>query len=283
MKTQLLKISDNIFDRLYDSFESTKGFRIISSLLIFVFLISLLIAQINVWFKFPPEYAAILPTDYFDAIELTFRLLLGIEVLGMVFVLAHSVSKSVAKQFEILSLILLRQAFKEFSKYDIFHNWADALQPISYMLSDAIGALIIFIGIFYYLKIQKHQTISCSIEQSKRYKSVKKLLALSMIVVFISIAVYDLFHFISTGEQIEFFLLFYTILVFTDILLVIISLRYNHSYAVVFRNSALAVATVFIRLALSAPRYFDAALGIIAVGFVILTGLFYNKYRNQFP
>ena len=72
MKEQILKISDNIFDKLYSSFESIKGFRFISSLLSFVFLISLAIAQLNQWFTFRPEYSAILPTDYFDAIEVTF-------------------------------------------------------------------------------------------------------------------------------------------------------------------------------------------------------------------
>ena len=150
------------------------------------------------------------------------------------------------------------------------------------MMSDAFGALIIFMGIFYYLKIQKHQTLSCSVEMNNRFKSVKKLLALSMMLVFVLIAFYDLWHFINTGKQIEFFKIFYTVLVFIDILLVIISLRYNHSYAVVFRNSALAVATVFIRLALSAPHYYDAAIGVVAMGFVILTGLFYNKFWDVF-
>ena len=208
--------------------------------------------------------------------------MLGIEILAMVFVLAYSVSKAVAKQFEILSLILLRQTFKEFSKYDVFHNWSDAIEPIGYMMSDAFGVLIIFVGVFYYLKIQKHQTISCSAQMNKRFISVKKLLALFMIIIFVSIGIYDLGFYINTGEQIEFFRIFYTILVFMDIFIVIISLRYNHSYAVVYGNSALAVATVFIRLALQAPHYFDAAIGIVAVGFVIVTGLFYNKYRETF-
>ncbi|MEA2043675.1 MAG: hypothetical protein U9N85_14130 [Bacteroidota bacterium] len=279
MKTKILQISSKIFDKLYKAYESPKGFKFISTGLVFVFVSSLVLTQLNNWFEFSASVSKFMPTNYFDAVEITFHLLLAVEILGMVFVLAYSVSKSVAKQFEILALILLRSAFKEFSKYDIISHWDTALTPVSYMLSDAFGALIIFVGVFYYLKIQKHQKITCTYETGNRYTAVKKMLALIMIVVFASIAVYDLGFYFSTGNQLEFFHIFYTILIFTDILLVIISLRYNHSFAVVFRNSALAVAVVFIRIALSAPPYFNAGIGALSLGFVILTGIYYNKFR----
>lgn len=281
MKQSIIQFTERVFDKLYGIYESPKGFRFISAFLVVIFLAALAVSYLNIMGWLPKSWG-FLPSNFFDAVEIVFRLLLAIEILGMVFVLAHSVSKSVAKQFEILSLILLRQAFKEFSQYDIMHHWDEAFEPISYMFSDAFGALIIFIGIYYYLKIQQHRTICLSPQQNRHYTALKKIISLLMIAVFAGIAIYDLIYYIQTGEQIEFFLIFYTILIFTDILLVIISLRYNHSYAVVFRNSALAVATVFIRLALSAPRYLDAAIGILALGFAIVTGIFYNKFRNSF-
>jgi hypothetical protein len=49
----------------------------------------------------------------------------------------------------------------------------------------------------------------------------------------------------------------------------LISLRYNISFPVVFRYFGFAVATVLIRLALTAPRVIDAALGVVATLFAI--------------
>ena len=46
---------------------------------------------------------------------------------------------------------------------------------------------------------------------------------------------------VTLGERVE---PFYTLLVFADILVVLLSMRYSASYQVVFRNSGLAVATM---------------------------------------
>ena len=78
-----------------------------------------------------------------------------------------------------------------------------------------------------------------------------------------------------TGEEQSFFEIFYTLLIFADILIVLISLRYSVAYPVVFRYFGFAVATVMIRLALTAPRVVDAALGVTATLFAIgLTWVF---------
>jgi hypothetical protein len=48
----------------------------------------------------------------------------------------------------------------------------------------------------------------------------------------------------------------------TDVLIMLISLGYSGSYPVVFRSFGFAVATVLIRLALMAPPYVNALLGL---------------------
>jgi hypothetical protein len=71
------------------------------------------------------------------------------------------------------------------------------------------------------------------------------------------------------GLQGEFFESFYSVLVLADILVVLVSLRYSPSYLVMFRNSGLAVAAVLLRVALSAPPYANAALGLAAALFTL--------------
>jgi len=275
----MLNYSDKIFDTLYHNFESTKGFRLISTTLAVFFALFLVLIQSNRLGWLPAPVSEHISLNYFFAIELVFKLLLAIEVIGMIFILSHSVSEAIAKQFEILSLILLRQTFKEFSKFEIPINLESSFKPVTYMLSDAFGALFIFFGILIFLKIQQHRSITKTETEQRRFISVKKLLAVAMIFTLISIAFYDLIVFLTRGEEFDFFSVFYSILIFVDILIVIISLRYSHSYPVVFRNSGYAVATVFIRLALSAPHYYDAMLGVVSVSFIILLSLVYNRFE----
>jgi hypothetical protein len=269
---------DTIFDKLYKRFESVKSFRIISTLLVLIFILSILAVFINNNFNLPENISSNLSNSYFFAVESVFSLLLAIEIIEMVFVLAHSVTESIAKQFEIFSLILLRQAFKEFSTIDLPIDIHAVITPITYILSDIFGALIIFGGILIFVKMQKHMKISSSDIDNKHFTIAKKGLALFMFVAFVGIGFYDIFLYLTHNHPFTFFTMFYGILVFTDILIVIISLRYSHLYCVVFRNTGFAIATILIRFALSLPRYFDAMAGILAVVFVIGVSFVYNKY-----
>lgn len=73
-----------------------------------------------------------------------------------------------------------------------------------------------------------------------------------------------------------FFEVFYTVLVFSDVLIVLISLRYSSDYRIVFRNSGSAAATILIRLALTAPPYVELLLGLGAAGFALALSVAYN-------
>jgi hypothetical protein len=60
----------------------------------------------------------------------------------------------------------------------------------------------------------------------------------------------------------SFFETLYTVLVFADLTIVFLSLRHSFSYESVFRSSGYAVVTVLIRIALTAPPYLNAGLGV---------------------
>jgi len=279
MKDKFLTFSFTVFDKISKKFESPKGFNIISSGLAIIFIVSLFIAFVNINFNLPESIAYLLPDNYFFAVEITFTILLAVEIIEMVFILAHSVTDSVAKQFEILSLILLRQAFKEFSNIDMPIEIVSIIQPATYILSDIFGALFIFAGVLIFKKMQKHRVITSNDEDSYKFTALKKALALFMLAAFIIIGIYDIALYIDGAEQFQFFTMFYSLLIFTDILIVIISLRYSHLYCVVFRNTGFAIATILIRFALSLPRYYDTAMGILSIIFVILITYVYNKFE----
>jgi hypothetical protein len=67
-----------------------------------------------------------------------------------------------------------------------------------------------------------------------------------------------------------------TVLIFSDVLILLISLRYSTNSAVVFRNAGFAASTVIIRLALTAPAFINVLLGVASVAFALALSLAYR-------
>lgn len=280
MKTNIYFLLAKLFDKLQNYWEGRKNHRIVGSILVASFVLSLLFSLLDYLEVLPPEIAKIGTANRYFAIHVAFTLLLISEIIGLVFALARSVSSSLLKQFEIFSLILLRSAFKHFGELVPTTDWSITMEPILAMLTDAFGALIIFVIILAISKIQKHNPITSDPTDQTRFVLFKKSSAILLIVLFVVSGITDIVFYFRNEELFDFFTNFYNILIFNDILLVLISLRYNNSFLVVFRNSAFAVATLIIRMALTAPPYFNAILGILGTLFGLGVVYFYNKYAS---
>jgi hypothetical protein len=268
----------NFYNKIERYWEGDKNHRILGSFIVITFLLSLLLIFLNRLGLIHSWFAAYIPTKYFSAIVYAFMVLLVFEIFSMIFVLPGSVSGSMLKQFEIFSLILLRDVFKNIESFPEPVSWGHMTDSIIPMALDAAGALLIFIGIYYIRKMQLHRTITPDKKKQNQFREIKKILSLILIIVFTGLAAYDIVLFFRHSELFEMFTLFYTILIFFDILIVLISLRYNLSYRVLFRNSAFAIATIMLRFSLTAPAYYKAGLGVASVIFVLILTYFYSKY-----
>ncbi len=271
-----------LFDALQAWWNGPRRQRLSGSALVGTFLVALAAIEARRQGWLPPGFAAAVPTSHFYAIDLAFTLLLVLGVIGVVFSLAHSVSESLGKQLEIFSLILLRQTFKELSTFREPIAWSDVSDSIGRMTADAAGALAVFalVGLFY--RLQRRRPITADAGETESFVRAKKTVALVLLLCFALIGAADLKYAVTGGEVFNFFEAFYTLLVVSDILLVLISLRYSSTYRVVFRNSGFAVATLLVRLALTAPPYFNALLGLAATLFSCGLTWAYNVFSESF-
>lgn len=266
------------FDLLDEHWESDRVTKIISNIVIAFFLMGLIVGLLS-YLNLLPAFIQISP---FFAIELAFNVLLIFEVLGLIFLFPKSVADAVGKQFEIISLLLLRDAFKEFGHYLGEMNWelgfAMELLPI---ISDAFGAILIFLitGLFY--RAQRHVRITQNYEEQVSFVSIKKLISIYLTITFIFLGVYDVVSAYQTHQFIYSIKLFYTLLIFTDVFILLFSLRYSTKYFNLFRYSSFALATIFLRLTLSAPPFYNVLLAVIAGLMVLGVTYIYNKLLSQ--
>jgi hypothetical protein len=269
-----------VYDFLEHIWENKRTERAAANLLIAAFLGSLALIELARQGWLPETVAVLLPNNHFYAINVAFSMLLGIEVFGLVFSLAKSVSDSVGKQFEILSLILLRHSFQEFIYFKEPLVWEQASKPVLHILFNAGGGLLIFLLLGVYYRMQRHRVITLNAEATAGFIASKKIVSLLLLMIVSTVAVLQSYNFFRGHTDYDFFSIFYTVLVFSDVLLVLISLRYSSSYPILFRNSGFAVATVFIRLALTAPPYINVLLGAGAMVFAIGITLAYNRFEK---
>ncbi len=282
VKTKILDASETIFNYLKRTWESQKTNKIVSFTLVSVFILSSIISYLDrnnvVHLGDFEEYFS----DPFFAIQISFTLLLLAELLSLIFMLHKSVSKSVGKQFELLSLIFIRSGFKEFGHIEHF-NWEQMNSYVYHMFAYAFGALIIFIILGFVEKIRKHLPLTDIEDERIEFIRVKKLLSLFLLIAFIVVGFKDASFLVETGIYLHSFHSFYNILIFSDILIVLIALRYTHNYYKLFRYSAFVLATIFIRIALSLESYVSIGVGVMSAIFILLLTLTYNYFIKDLP
>jgi len=273
----MIPIYDRIswaFDPLHHLWEHERIHRKISVALVFFFLAGLALIELNRRGFLPPWLAQITPGNHFYAVQFAFSVVLLQEVISLIFTIPCSFSRSVGKQFEILALLLLRNAFKElaaFSEPIVFDGNQMAVLRI---LSDGFGALLLFALLGYYYRIQQRVSESkLAATDLYRFVAAKKGIALVLLLIFIVMGVHSIWVFFHDRHGEDFFHSFYTVLVLADILLVLLSQCVQPSFYAVFRNSGFALSTLIIRLALAAPPFYNVLLGLAAIVFAILLSL----------
>ncbi len=282
MLKRFLSHTNSLYEKIKLLWENKKSLYLISVVLVVSFIscsvLSFLVindwvhlGNFNTHFKNP-----------FFSIEVVFTLLLITELFGLIFMLPKSVAKSVGKQFELLSLIFLRDAFKEFSHISDF-NWVSLQQPFTNMVIYSFGAIVVFGILGFTYKLQRHIKLTGTEDDQEQFIRLKKLLAILLLIAFGIVGYMDIKTLITTGTYLHSFKTFYTVLIFSDIIIVLIALRYTLNYYKIFRYSAFVLATILIRISLSTKPYYDVIIGVIASLFMLTVTIAYNYFLKDLP
>ena len=270
-----------LYDTLEKNWAGPRGHRLASSLLVICFILAMGLVELKRLVPLPPVLTALVPKNHLSAIETTLTLLLMIEVMGLIFSLAGSVTTSVGRQLEILSLILLRNVFKQISHLGEPLVWTDFSPELGHLAATSLSALFIFAILSLFYRIRKEDVLSGYEEDKKHFILAKKTVALGLLVFFHLIVLRYGATLLTGGLSKDPFESFYTLLIITDILILFISIRYGHDYQIAFRNSGFAVVTVFIRISLISPPYQSAMIGAGAALFALGTLYTYSFFVRQ--
>ena len=226
--------------------------------------------------------------DPISAIYTPFSLILVYEVYLLLFYLPRSFTSCISKQFEIISLIVIRKIFKDIPLMDLNDNWIFSEHNIE-LVVDLLGFLILFFLIYLFNKDTKKLPKKNITDPSLiRFISSKKIVSLLLLVVMSFMALNTLFEWVfniyssQTITQIDglFFNKFFTLLILADVIILLISFRYTEEYSKLIRNTGFIISTILIRLSFSSSGYLTMILILTGVSFAYLILKIYNSIEN---
>ena len=245
----------------------------------------------------PPAIIAAVGKNYLSAIYTPFSFILFYEVLLLIAALPQSTTQSIAKQFEIVSLIFIRRFFKDIAELDDIGKLAQMSRETIPVFLDVAAGLLMFLLVTVFLHAaHRRAPAEAPAEQSselKKFIGRKKVIALGLTVLLLSLAVYsvavfgrEVYRMLYLGEKVRldpnafFYSDVFAVMIFTDVLIVILSLVVSDSYELVFRNAAFVISTILIRFSLTVGRPYGAVLALSGMVFGILTLLIYNYHAR---
>src|ERR1700751_700143 len=245
----------------------------------------------------PPLIISAVGRNYMSAIATPFSFILLYEVLTLISALPASTTQSIANQFEVVSLIFIRDVFKDIaaaSKDGRHHEQFHQALPL---FLDMCSGLVMFllVAIFQYVALKRIRRAGPAelSAGSKKFIAQKKLVAIGLTVLLLSMATYNIgvvvvhsYRSLMAGHRITpepnafFYNDVFTVMIFTDVLILILSLVVSGRYEMVFRNAAFVLSIILLRFSLTEGHPYGAPLALFAMAFGILTLLVFNFHSS---
>ncbi len=224
-----------------------------------------------------------------------FSFILIYEVYLLVYYLPQSILTYIQKQYEIITLIIIRRLFKDLSAVEISENWFEIQGDLMFTY-DLIGSLLLFALLCMFQHQLKRRRALADVKPARstdleRYIRIKKGIAVCLIPILFVTASYTLFRW-SLGVLIPdhplaasfininyiFFDEFFGILIIVDVFLLLFSFFVTDDFHKIIRDSGFIVSTILIRLSFSVEGLVSVALIVISVLFGLLILVIFNQY-----
>ena len=274
-----------------------KGERWVLSIAIASYLVHLLLILL-VHFEFV-QFDSNFFTNSIFAIYTPFSFILVYEVYLLIFYLPKSITIYIGKQYEIITLIVIRRIFKDIANLDLESDWFSNQYDLQFTY-DACTALLLFVLIYlFYKHAPTKKSNSPSVfenldKQIQYFVLLKRAIALCLLPILICLGVvtlghwsYEFMYSIQTFDALfkninaVFFDDFFSMLIVVDVLLLLASFYHSDQFHKIIRNSGFVISTILIKLSFSNQGLLNNFLIIGAVLFGLGMLWVHNLYAQK--
>jgi len=291
-----INILNLLFDRLLSDKTKQKSERIILIIAIISFIIHLIIIYLIQLGIVNINSESELFKNPIAAIYTPFSFILIYEVYLLVYYLPKSITTYISKQYEIITLIIIRRLFKDLSTLELSSSWFQIKTDLQFTY-DLIASILLFylLYLFFVESKKRYQKDKSSQINIKKFIDLKKIIAVCLVPLLLIIATYsfinnsiDIFH-LPIENKISFksinnifFDEFFTILIIVDVILLLFSFFYTDKFHKAIRNSGFIISTILIRLSFGVEGLTNTMLIVIAVIFGLLILTIHNQYEKKY-
>jgi hypothetical protein len=224
-----------------------------------------------------------------SALYTPFSFILVYEAFLLVYYIPRSFTTAVGKQYQIMSLIVIRKIFKDIPLVDLNANWLTNTNNLQ-LIYDLLGVLIIFFLIFLFRKTKEKLPIKPVSEKLDRFIASKKLVSIVLLPTLLFVCLFSFANWFNGVFVLEtfdgnlnnlFFNEFFTILILADVFILLLSFQYTERYSQLIRNTGFIISTILLRLSFSASGLSSIVLIISGILFGLIILLIYNAIEKE--
>jgi hypothetical protein len=292
---KLASLFNAIYSKILSEEARKKSEVLIVIIAIASFLIHLLLIVLVDWKVLALDGYRELFNNPIAAIYTPFSFILIYEVYLLIYYLPQSTTTYIGKQYEIMTLIVIRRIFKDLSRLQLTPDWFKVTSDLL-LTYDLIATIILFLLILLFYRLNRKSTVesepnnelSSEIAQFIKMKTIiaKCLVPIFVLLAFFSLGEWTYHSFFSSKHPMTsiqdvnkiFFDTCFTILILTDVLLLLISFLHTDKFNRVIRNSGFIISTILIKLSFG----IEGLLNIILIVVAVLFGVIILAIHNQF-
>jgi len=289
MSKKIINIQSKIFD-FFLSDKSKKNIEkhvLTASVISFVFHLILIYLNKFEIVKIYDPYNLL--NNPISAIYTPFSFILIYEIYLLIYYLPRSISTYISKQFEIITLIVIRRIFKNISDMDLKND--SILNAVSKDIFIDLGAALILFFLIYLFRRNSIKSDRNSDQDSfNTFIRIKKWTSCLLIPILSTLAVINFIIWLNASyfnpEELSsinsiFFDEFFQILILVDVLLLIFSFFNSDLFHTIIRNSGFIISTILIRISFMAEGLTNIILIISSILFGLFVLLIYNECEKR--
>tara|TARA_Y100001970_G_scaffold9749_1_gene11488 strand:- start:586 stop:1455 length:870 start_codon:yes stop_codon:yes gene_type:complete len=271
----------NKVDSIFHTIFSEKSQKIFEKYILFLatsgFIIHLILIYLNKYNYTDFNFNNTLLLDPISALYTPFSFILVYEAYLLIYYLPNSFTVTVVKEYEIISLILIRKIFKDFPLVNLDVPFFSNDYNIQ-LIYDLLGILVVFFLIYLFKTTAGRPKTTKPDKKLKKFISQKKLISILLVPTLLFLAGWSFYSWANASlfsngyddnVNFLFFVDFFTILILVDVFILLISFRYTERYSQLIRNTGFIISTILLRLSFAA----SGLVSVILIASGVLFGL----------
>jgi len=285
------------FNILYNFLLSEKVKLKIEKIILIIGMISFIVHLSIIYLKRYGFISLFEESNFFDnpiaAIYTPFSFILVYEVYLLIFYLPRSITTYITKQYEIITLIVIRRIFKDLSNLELSSDWFVIKNDLDFTY-DIVTAILLFFMIYLFSFLRESidgssLKNSLDLPQIRQFIKIKKLMATALVPIFILIGLFTFSGWVTTTIPSNisavikdvnslFFDEFFSVLIIVDVLLLLVSFFYTDKFHKVIRNSGFIISTILIRMSFTVEGVLNNILIMASIVFGLGILWIHNKF-----